>query len=231
MSRHVVLIVVLITILSFVTTTPTSAATDVIDLALQGIGPGSPAEMKTRLFNRGISIYGAADYPGAIASLPRSVQASRITRGKLLRRVERVIGPVLKLHGRSNMIELFLYPDYFPSAMIWRGCVLVISDVLADHLADDELAGIVAHEVAHAYFMSETIKARKQGDGQSRRIVELKCDAVAMLTLKLMGRDAADYVKALHKVTNITKGHVRLDSHPLFGVRVQFAQRFIKLLT
>jgi Zn-dependent protease with chaperone function len=147
-----------------------------------------------------------------------------------LRRVERVIRPVLELHGHSDKIELFLYQDYFPSAMVWRGCVLVISDALADHLSDDELAGIVAHEMAHAYFMFETTMARKHRDGQARRIVELQCDAVAMLTLKLMGRDAADYVKALHRIRAITKGHVRIDSHPSIGERVQFAQRFIKLL-
>src|SRR5207237_2560655 len=128
---------------------------------------------------------------------PRSIRESRTSGGKLLRRVESIIRPVLKLHGRSDKIELFLYQDHFPSAMVWLGCVLVISDALADHLSDDELVGIVAHEMGHAYFMIETIKARKHGDGEAMRIVELKCDAVAMLTLKLLGRDAADYLRAL----------------------------------
>lgn len=231
MSRHVVLMVVLITTLSLVITPTTAKATGIVDLALQSIGPGSTAEMKSRIFSRAFSVYGAEDYPRAIASLPQSVRESRITRGRLLQRVERAIGPVLELHGHSDKIELFLYSDYFPVAMVWRGCVLVISDVLADHLSDDELAGIVAHEMAHAYFMTETTNARKQGEGQAGRIVELKCDAVAMLTLRLMGRDAADYVKALHRITDITKGHVKISSHPSLGERIQFAQRFIKLLT
>jgi hypothetical protein len=234
MSRQIALMVGLITILSLVMTPTTTAANDVVDLALQGIGPGSTAEMKSRIFSRAFSVYGSKDCPEALASLPQSVRESRISRGRLLGRVELVIRPVLELHGHRDEIELFLYRDHLPTAMVWMGCVLVISDALADHLSDNELAGIVAHEMAHAYFMSETIKARKHGDGQAMRIVELKCDAVAMLTLKLMGRDAADYPKALRRITDITRrdGYARINpSHPSIDERTEFAQRFIKLLT
>jgi hypothetical protein len=59
MSRHIVLMVVLITILSLVITPSTTAATGIVDLALQAIGPGSTAEMKSRLFSRAFSVYGA----------------------------------------------------------------------------------------------------------------------------------------------------------------------------
>jgi hypothetical protein len=206
------------------------AAPGVVELALEGIGGGSVAEMKSRIFSFPFSVYGAEDFPTAIASLPQSSRGNKITQGTLLRRVERVIRPVLELHGRRDKIELFLYRDDFPSAMVWMGCVLVISDALANQLSDNELAGIVAHEMAHAYFMIETLRARKHRDGQAMRIIELKCDAVAMLTLKLLGLDAIDYVRALQEISAITNGHVRIDSHPSFGERVQFAQRFIKLL-
>ena|SRR2546422_8455874 len=118
--------------------------------------------------------------------------------------------------------------------MVWLGCVLVISDALADPLSDDQLAGIVAHEMGHAYFMIETIKGRKQGDRQAMKIVELKCDAVAMLTLKLLGHDPADHWRGLRRVNNLTRrdGSNRLDQgdYPSIGERAQFAQRFIQLL-
>lgn len=235
MSRHIVLMVVLITILSLVLTPTTTAATGAVDLALQGIGAGSVAEMKSRIFSRSFSVYGAEDHLRAIASLPQSRRESRITEGKLLRRVERIIMPVLELHHRSNGVELFLYHDQFPGAMVWMGCVLVISDALADPLYDDELAGIVAHEMAHAYFMVETTKARKRGDQQAMRIVELKCDAVAMLTLKLLGHDAADHLRGLRRVTNLTRSNgynssINFWDYPSIEERAQFAQRFIKLL-
>ena len=147
--------------------------------------------------------------------------------------VESIIGPILELHSRTDKIELFLYRDHFPQAMVWLGCVLVISDALAAPLNDDELAGIVAHEMGHAYFMIETIKARKQGDRPALRIVELKCDAVAMLSLKLLGHDPADYLRGLRRLNDVTRrdGYT-IDSrdYPSNGERTQFAQRFITLL-
>jgi len=223
----------LITLLSLLLTRTATAVPGVVDLALQAIGGGSVTEMKSCIFSFPFSVYKGEDYLRAIASLPPSTRDTRITRGRLLRRVERVIRPVLELHHHTDEIELFLFQDHFPSAMVWLGCVLVISDALADHLSDDELAGIVAHEMGHAYFMIETIKARKHGDGEAMRIVELKCDAVAMLTLKLLGRDAADYLRALLRITDITKldGYASLDFlHPSIRERTDFAQRFIKLL-
>jgi hypothetical protein len=65
------------------------------------------------------------------------------------------------------------------------------------------------------------------------RIVELKCDAVAMLTLKLMGRNPAEWLSDLRKVTDLTRhnGYELTDpSHPSLVERAQFAQRFNNLL-
>jgi hypothetical protein len=226
----------LITVLSLlVAHTSTAATADVVALALHGIGAGSVAEMKSRIFSLPIGVCSSEDYRQAIASLPSAIRASRVSEGKLLRRVESIIRPVLEMHGRGHMIELFLYQDRFPKAMVWQGCVLVISDALADELRDDELTGIVAHEMGHAYFMIETTNARKRGDRQAMKIVELKCDAVAMLSLKLLGHDPADHLRGLRRVNDLTRrdGYNRLDSrdYPSIGERTQFAQSFIKLLT
>ena len=150
-----------------------------------------------------------------------------------MRRVESIIRPVLELHGRGDDIELFLYQDKFPQAMVRRGCVLAISDALAARLHDDELAGIVAHEMGHAYFMIETGNARKRGDRQATRIVELKCDAAAMLSLKLLGHDPADHLRGLLRANDLTRmnGYNTLDKdHPSIEERTRFAQIFIKLL-
>jgi Zn-dependent protease with chaperone function len=177
----------LISVLSLLVTQTTTASPGIVDLALQSIGAGSVTEMKSRILSLPFSVYGAADYRQAIASLPPSIRASRVSGGNLLRRVESIIRPVLELHHRSDKIELFLYQDQFPQARVWLGCVLVISDALAAPLHDDELAGIVAHEMGHAYFMIETIKARDHGDRQALRIVELKCDAVAIAKPEVAG--------------------------------------------
>ena len=224
----------LITVLSLLVTHTTMASPDIADLALQNIRAGSVSEMKDRILSLPFSVYGAEDRRRAIASLPLSIRRSRVSGGDPLRRVKSIIRPVLELHGRSDQIELFLYQDQFPRAMVWQGCVLVISDALADPLHDDELAGIVAHEMGHSYFMIETIKAMKHRDRQALIIVELKCDAVAMLSLKLLGHDPADHIIGLHRVNNITRrnGYNKLDSryYPSIGERTQFAQRFITLM-
>jgi hypothetical protein len=223
----------LITVLSLLVNHSTTKAPDIVYLALQSIGAGSVTEMKSRILGLPYSVCGAEDHRQAITSLPQSIRESRVSGGLLLRRVESIIRPVLKLHGRSDDIELFLYQDKFPQAMVRLGCVLVISDVLAARLHDDELAGIVAHEMGHAYFMIETINARNRGDRQATRIVELKCDAVAMLSLKLLGHDPADHLRGLRRADDLTRtnGYNTLDKdHPSIEERTRFAQIFIKLL-
>jgi len=225
----------LITVLSLLVTHTTMASPNIVDLALQGIGGGSVTEMKSRLLGRPFSICGPEDYRRVIASLPSSIRERRVSQGKLFRRVESIVRPVPELHGRGHTIELFLYRNQFPQAMVWHGCVLTISASLANELHDDELAGIVGHEMGHGYFMNETIKARNHGDRQAMKIVELRCDAVAMLSLKLLGHDPADHLRGLRLINDLVRrnGYNGLDSthHPSIVERTQFAQRFLKLLT
>ena len=224
----------LVTVLSLLSTPTTMASRDIVGLAFQEIGTGSIVELKRRILSHPFSICGAGDQSRASASLPSSIRRTRVSEGKLFRRVENIIRPVLELHGRINEIALFLHQDDAPHAMVWQRCVLIISDSLAHELHDEELAGIVAHEMGHAYFMVETIKARNYGDMQAMKVVELKCDAVAMLSLKLLGHDPADYLRGLLRMNELARrnGYTGLDSrdHPSIGERTQFAQRFLKLL-
>lgn len=222
-------------ILGIVFATSALASTpDDVDLALRDVAATSVTEMKDRIFRLPISLFDSKHHRKAVAELPEDVRLNRITEGDLWRRVERVARPVLQLHDRTDKVELFLYRRSRPHAMVWRGCVLAISDSLTLFLSDEELAGIIAHEVAHAYFMDETLAARRGGDGQGMRVVELKCDAVAMLTLKLMGGDPAKYVSGLRTVNTymMLKGiFSKSKSHPLIAERERFSRRFISLLS
>jgi hypothetical protein len=224
----------LITVLSLLVTHPTMASADIVDLALQSIGGGSVTEMRSHMLSMPFCTCEPEDIRRAVASLPSSIRQTRVSEGKLFRRVENIIRPVLELHGRGNKIELFLHEDHVPKAMVWQRCILIISDSLAHELNDEELAGIVAHEMGHAYFMIEIIKARNYGDMQAMKIVELKCDAVAMLSLKLLGHDPADHLRGLLRIDDHIRrdGYTRLSSrdHPSMVERTQFAQRFLKLL-
>lgn len=138
------------------------------------------------------------------------------------------------MHERDGKLDLFLYQDDIPYVMLWRGCVLVFSDGLADSLFDDELAGIIAHELGHSYFEDEMAAANRAKDARAMRVVELKCDAIAILSLKLMNYNQAHYLTGLQRIQVIRKrkslSRGIFQSHPEFFQRAQFSQRFIKSL-
>lgn len=157
--------------------------------------------------------------------------------GKLLRRVEPLLAQVLQLHERTRVSQqptLFLFEHEFPTAQLWRGCVLLVSTGLAEPLYDGELAGIFAHELSHAYFEDEMAAAQRTREAQAMRVVELKCDAVAILSVKLLGYNPALYLKGLQRIQIINKQKGRssglFQSHPELVARAQFSERLIKSL-
>ena len=231
------------TLLALLHTTSVTAAPDVVELALQKVGAKSIKEMTHRILSKQITVRGPEFRTRALGELPESIRRNRIAEGKLLRRVERVIKPLLVLHDRTQDLELFLYRGDTLRGMLWRGCVLVLSDSLARALGDEELAGVVAHELGHFYFMDEAVAAHRAQDYGALRVVELKCDAVAMLSLRLLGVDSDRHLKGVQKVMSLNnkeqlfsdiRHEVRSGdekkTHPTFVERARFAQSFIKML-
>jgi len=207
---------------------------DEIELALAAIGSGPAEEMKSRLISERITVFDDSLRAQAVAALPASLRSQRITQGKLLDRVEAIFNQVLRLHGRSGKLVLFLYRNDLPSAALWRGCVVVVSDGLAEPMYDDELAGVLAHELSHSYFEDEMAEGRRAQNAFAMRVVELKCDGVAILSLKLLGRNPAGYVRGLRRLQLITKRKGLSDavfqSHPTLVARMKFSQRYIESL-
>jgi len=220
-----------------------AASPDFIELALAEVGSGSAEEMRKRIFSIPITVLFADFRREAIEKLPASLRQQRITSGRLLSRAEKAIRPVLQLHKRTEYVELFLYQDDSPRAALWMGCVLILSDSLVALLYDAELAGIVAHELAHSYFMDEMAAAQRTNDERRMKVIELKCDAVAMLSLKLLGSDPTYYIRGVKRIVNlmhndsfsgvryIAQSKHELKTHPSVVERGVFSQRFIKLLT
>ena len=207
---------------------------DEIGLALAAIGSGPAEEMKSRLISERITVFDDLFRAQAVAALPAALRSQRITQGKLLGRVEAIFNQVIRLHGRSGKLVLFLYRNDLPSAMLWRGCVVAVSDGLAEPLYDDELAGVLSHELSHSYFEDEMAEERRAQNAFAMRVIELKCDGVAILSLKLSGRNPAGYVRGLRRLRLITKrkglSEVIFQSHPTLVVRMKFSQRLIESL-
>jgi Zn-dependent protease with chaperone function len=209
-------------------------AGDELEMALAAIGSGSVDEMKGRLITDRITVFGNEYRARAVEALRAPILSHRIIQGKLFRRVETIFNRVLDLHGRTGKIELFLFQDDIPSATLWRGCVLAVSDGLASPLYDGELAGIFAHELGHSYFEDEMAQATRAKDVRAMRAVELKCDAVAIMSLKLLDYNPVLYLKGLQRIQVIQRGKSLssgiFQSHPNLTDRARFSERFIKLI-
>ena len=224
-------------ILSFgiaVTVAAETAAPDIIDVALEDIGAGRAEEVQSRIFGTPLTLLGSEFRTRAVEALPDQVRRHKVTEGSLLRRVERVTRSVLRLHGREGTIEVILFRHRVPQAMLWRGCVLLLSDGLAEPLPDAELAGVIAHEISHPYFMDEMVGAQRAKDEVLMRVVELKCDAAAVLTVRLLGLDPSSYLRGLKRIKEITRrmslsGGLE-QTHPELHERAQFLERFVTQL-
>ena len=201
---------------------------------LAAIGSGPAEELKSRLFTGHITVFNAEFRAQAIKDLPAAMGDQRVTQGKLLRRVEMVFQRVLLLHGRSSKVELFMFQHDVPLVQLRRGCVLMITDCLAEPLYDSELAGMIAHELGHSYFEDEMAGAQRSQDTRTMRLVELKCDAVAIVSLKLLGLNPAHYLNGLQRIQALNRRKSRssgtLESHPELVTRAQFSDRLIKSL-
>ena len=219
-----------------------AAPNNVVELALAEVGSGSAKEMRIRIFSIPITVLGSDYRREAIERLPASIRHQRITSGRHLSRAEKVIRPVLQLHERTEYVELFLYQNDRPRAALWMGCVLILSDSLVALLYDAELAGIVAHELAHSYFMDDMAASQRTNDERRMKVIELKCDAVAMLSLKLLGSNPTYHIRGVKMIVNripnnsfsgvpYIQSSYELRTHPSVVERAVFSQRFVKLLT
>jgi len=224
-------------VLFYLSLTVLAAETTEIEAALAAIGNGSAEEIKTRLCIDRITVFDDQARAQAIAALPAVLREHRMTQGKLLRRIEPILQQVLQLHGRTRALqqpELFLFAHELPTAQIWRGSVLLVSTSLAETLYDGELAGIFAHELSHAYFEDEMAAAQRTRDERAMRTVELKCDGLAIISLRLLGYKPTSYLSSLQRLQLLTKRLGRssgiLQSHPELAVRAQFSERLIKAL-
>ncbi len=211
--------------------------TDEVEAALTAIGAGSAVEIKSRLCTDSLTVFDGESRAQAIAALPAAIRESRAKSDKLRQRVATLYNQVLQLHGRtrtSQQPELFLFENEIPTAQIWRGCVLLISTSLAEALYDGEVAGILAHELSHAYFEDEMAAAQRDRDERAMRILELKCDGVAVVSLKLLDYKPTLYLSGLQRIQLLTKRLGRssgiLQSHPELSLRAQLSERLIKSL-
>ncbi len=146
-----------------------------------------------------------------------------IADGKRIDRLKAALQPVLDYHERSRM-PVYVLRSEKPKAYLVETAVLIITTRMMMIASDEEIRGIVAHELAHEYVWEERSRAQEAKNGELMRECELFCDAVAAFTLKEIGDDPASYRRILERLTHIgiTMGSAtrhKSDTHPSLYAR------------
>lgn len=149
-------------------------------------------------------------------------------RGADVERIRRVLAPLFALHGGGSTLIISVLYTTQPKIGINRGSVLLITSGLLRLLNDDELLALSAHEVGHQYFRREFLRALDAGDNRALRIIELKCDAIAVLSLLILNHKPDALVRGLQwakgSVYDLSSGDS--SAHPDLKLR----KRLISLL-
>lgn len=135
----------------------------------------------------------------------RIVEAQGLTTvaNQRVEQLKAVLKPVMDYHERGQIPVHVLWSEK-PKAYFVDRAVLFITSRLLHKASDEDIRGIVAHELAHEYVWDEGVKASKEKDGMLMREIELFCDAVAAFTLKETGGDPASYLRTLERLTLIS---------------------------
>ena len=101
-------------------------------------------------------------------------------------------------------------------------------------LDSSELQAAVAHEVGHEYIWTQQHVASKEKDAPRLRELELFCDGVALVTLRLAGLTPTSLVTGFEKLTRYNRqrfGNATAnENYPSIEDRKRFAQAVIDWL-
>jgi len=133
----------------------------------------------------------------AIESLPREgeIAPSAKDRAKLVT-AERM----LDYCARRGAIDIKVVEMDQPFVGLYRRSVILVSARALALLNREQLAALVAHELGHDYDFDAYTNALERGDNARMRELELKSDALAVLTLEQMGISPDRLIDAIRKI-------------------------------
>lgn len=186
---------------SFVSAAPSTKEEAEVQAVLNALGAGTASERLMRL------THGRAGWPTPAQAVEeykilRSLESYQPMRDLLhsesgadVERVQRVLAPLFRLHSAYLLVSIIRTP----SAVIAnaRGAVFLISDSLLHVLDDDALFALAGHELGHQYFRREYLRALDAEDYAALRQIELKCDAISILSSVMLERDPLALLRGL----------------------------------
>lgn len=114
--------------------------------------------------------------------------------------------PVLEYHERAAVEVKILR---FPIALAWagflEGAAVVISEEAVDILTAEELQAVITHELGHEYFSAEYELARSNKRWDKVKELELRCDAISIITMKSLGLNPDRLISAVTKLTKFNE--------------------------
>lgn len=148
-------------------------------------------------------------------NLPPVVKKLRLVDSEIIAQFKKVVAPVLSLYERENVYDMIIVQTPKPFIFIDGGVALVVSTGLIERIeSDDELLGLIAHEIAHEYFAEysfhtkQILKAIAEGDREpalegkyleALSLIELHCDAFAALSLAHLKRRPLSFIDAIKR--------------------------------
>lgn len=188
--------------------------------AIARLGNLSTSDVRERLNEMRLAAY--APGPVLIERIIKE-QGLPLVSGPRVERLKAALRPVLAYHEREQM-PIFVVRSEQPKANLVARAAIIITSKLMVIASDEEICGIVAHELGHEYMWQERINAKKANDINLMRECELFCDAVAAFTLKEIGHDPASYGRIIERLTiiGINAGSTvkqESDTHPSLDAR------------
>lgn len=167
----------------------------------------------------------------AMASLPTDgeVRASKKEALKLA-----AIEPVLRYHRRQDVLQLKLITVGYAFVGLHARTVLLVSREALDLLDGPMLQGVIGHEIGHEYFWDEYQAAVARDDQDEVRELELRCDGVAVITLRHLGLEPQAFVEAVRAMTRFNEGVGAIasaGSYVSLKDRIAFVETIDRLVT
>ena len=177
----------------------------------------------------------AGDSAKIYENLPVSWKKRFVDSNDKVQLIQAQIKPALDLYGKKYEISVIKFDK--PFLMVDSDCVLIISTELLDIISsEDELIGLVMHEIAHSIFAEKTAGLHQAlKDDRTREqakkylaLAEYSCDAIAVRSMLYLNRQP---LKFLELVVRTERSYKTDDSetsyHPPATERLSVASRFV----
>ena len=154
-----------------------------------------------------------------VAALPPEgeLQPTEAERAKIA-----ALEPVFDLHERNGLIVTKVIDVGHAFVGLHAKAVLLLSRDALSLVSAHELQALAAHELGHEMFWDQYEAARVAGGHARLQELELRCDGVAVTTLRGLGRGPQNLIDA---VTKMTRHNERLRAVGSAGRYVSLRQR------